>query len=314
VKMHIQGGEFLALEGAKRLFDDGRIAGVIVGFAPHALSTTEAPENLLRYVPQDWLIYHLGRDQWTIREPATALSRDGFGEFAGGLADANVENTFLLLHRPGLDLRALLDFTQDASPPPPSTELLSPPPSAELLAELVNGGKHADAAELVSELDPDAIDDADLLYYAGVALGSASDKGKAIRLLKRALECGYAPFWCAYHLGLFEAAAGNAANAVFYYVASLLLDPGRTDLFALLEHVAPNFDRGALTAAQGGRRAPKAAQAAVRAGEAELAAGRTGPAAFYFTIAGIRDPEQAEARRRLGEMAPDISLGVLWGG
>lgn len=108
LKMHIQGGEFLALAGARQLLDTGRIAAMIVAFTPHALITTDAPVDLLKYVPDGWRIYDLGPNQWTSKSSPVPLPPRSFEAFVKHLSNSY---TFLLLHAPDLDLAASRHLT-----------------------------------------------------------------------------------------------------------------------------------------------------------------------------------------------------------
>jgi hypothetical protein len=110
VKLHIQGGEFLALEGAKALFESDRIAAIIVAFAPHALRANHLPESLPHYMPPGWRIWDLGREQWVTQTLPQAIDPDGFPAFALGMEDAGITYTMLLLHEGGLKLASSAYF------------------------------------------------------------------------------------------------------------------------------------------------------------------------------------------------------------
>jgi hypothetical protein len=107
VKMHVQGGEFLALAGARKLLETGSIAAMIVAFAPHALSATDEPVNLLRYIPEGWGIGDLGPNSWTSETDPKPVLPSAFEQFVKGLSDSY---TFLFLHSPDFDLAASPHF------------------------------------------------------------------------------------------------------------------------------------------------------------------------------------------------------------
>jgi len=144
-----------------------------------------------------------------------------------------------------------------------------------------------------------------------VCIASRGAEPQAIELLKRAAEGGFAAFWCAYHLGLFEMRRGRPANAATYYAMSLILEPARDDILPLLDRVAPQVERGWLVEAQRGVRSMAAAEAALAEAEASAADGRFGAAAFYGTIALALDPGSDAARTRLRQWAPEVSLTLL---
>lgn len=179
------------------------------------------------------------------------------------------------------------------------------------LRDLTNRAAYAEGVQLIDGVELAAESDPNLLYYAGVCLGSTDRREVAIAALKRALERGYAPFWCAYHLGLFEMRRGNNVNAAFYYVASLLAKPARTDIHLLLSQIAAGFDFELLRAAQGGARSAAAAREAYALGTNAQEAGRAGIAAAAFTIALFLDPDHPEMRARLRKLAPDVSFSAL---
>ena len=203
----------------------------------------------------------------------------------------------------------------DAQPPQaqPPAGSPSPPrsPTARQLRELVDAARHVEATALLDGIDLEAEFAADFLYYAAVCLGSQHQDERAIGLLRRAAEGGFAPFWCAFHLGLFEARRGRTAEAAYYYAASLILDAARHDLYPLLNRVAPGIDLAPLHAAQTGTRSETAAGAAFDLGRGMLDAGNRGAAAFYFATAIVLAPRQADARDALLRLAPGVSLAVL---
>ena len=182
---------------------------------------------------------------------------------------------------------------------------------AQCLRELTDRAEYARGVALVEDIDLAAESDPNLLYYAGVCLGSIGRHEIAIAALKRAAERGYAPFWCAYHLGLFEMRRGGSANAAFYFVVSLLANPGRTDLYPLLSRIAPGFDLALLRAAQGRATPDATAAEAYAMGASELEGGRVGVAAACFTMALALDRAHQQGRMGLSQLAPDVSFAVL---
>lgn len=184
-------------------------------------------------------------------------------------------------------------------------------PSAQRLRELVDLTRHAEAVALLEGLDLEGNLAADFLYYAGVCFGSQRQDERAVALLQRAADGGFAPFWCAFHLGLFQERRGRSAEAAYYYAASLILNPARDDLYPLLDRVAPGIDLAPLRTAQAGTGSAEEARTAFDLGRAMLAAGNRGGAAFYFVTALALAPGQAEAREELLRHLPDVSLAVL---
>src|SRR5205085_56856 len=109
------------------------------------------------------------------------------------------------------------------------------PPTPRQLQELANSGRYDKAAALLDGVDLTAALATDFQYYAGVCLGAVGRLAPGIDLLKRAAGAGYAPFWCAFHLGLFEIKRGNAVNAAYYLTVALIAQPERSDLYKLLD-------------------------------------------------------------------------------
>lgn len=185
-------------------------------------------------------------------------------------------------------------------------------PTAAELRLLINGRKPKEAAALLKGVDLSAPRDADFYYYAGLAFAaSAGDYDGAIGLLKRAAEKGFDPFWCACHLGQFEMKRGQAVNAAAYYAAALILRPDRTEIHRLVEQVAGEVKPGPLRAAQTGAVSAGEARGAFDYAAAEARAGRLAAAAHYLAITMALDPELAEARTRLAELAPDLCFAVM---
>src|SRR5206468_3869208 len=114
--------------------------------------------------------------------------------------------------------------------------------------------------------------------------GSAGRLAPGINLLKRAAGAGYAPFWCAFHLGLFEIKRGNAVNAAYYLTVALIAQPERSDLYKLLDQVAPDIDVSPLHLAQAGTRSAEQARTAVALGTARQQDGSLATAAHYYTV------------------------------
>lgn len=184
-------------------------------------------------------------------------------------------------------------------------------PTAAQLRALADNAQYAEAAALLDGVDLAVELDTEAQYLAGVCLGSHDRPDLAVDLLKRAAEGGFAAFWCAYHLGLFEIKRGREAHAAYYLSVSLILEPGRTDIHPLLSRVAPGIDPASLDEAVTGTRSEADGSAALELGMASLVAGNPGAAACRFVAALALDPGNEEARARLCELAPDISLVVL---
>jgi tetratricopeptide (TPR) repeat protein len=187
------------------------------------------------------------------------------------------------------------------------------PPSTQRLAALLNEAKFGEAAALLEDVDLAAELAPDLLYYAGVCFGSVDRTRSAIRLLKRAVEGGHPPFWCAFHLGLFEEKRGNRTEAAFYYSVAALLDPTRGDILPLLARVAPDAELELLRHAQTAASSNEAAHSACDRAAELVVTGKLAAAASCFAIALSQCPEHAEARSRLLEFAPDLSIEVVTG-
>jgi tetratricopeptide (TPR) repeat protein len=134
-------------------------------------------------------------------------------------------------------------------------------------------------------------------YYAGFALGATGQYGRAINLLKRAADGGFLPFWCAYNLGIFEMKRGEANRAASYFAAALKLNPGKQELYPLLERVAPGLDLSQINDAN----------TAIAAAKESLKRNQPSSACFYFAVSLALDPKLSEARKHLRELAPDLS-------
>jgi hypothetical protein len=183
----------------------------------------------------------------------------------------------------------------------------------QLLRRLSEDGEFDEAAALLDGVDLDADLPPDFLYYAGVCLLGAGREGRAIDLLKRAASGGFSRFYSAYHLGHCEMRRGNGAQAAYYFTASLIADPSRTDVLAYLEHFVADLDPAVLPATQAGTASAAMAPEVFEIGVATQRSGRLGAAVYYFTTALALDPAWGEARARLVALAPDISLAVLPG-
>src|SRR5207247_1959738 len=94
---------------------------------------------------------------------------------------------------------------------------------------------------------------------------------------------------------------------------ALIAQPDRTDLYPLLNQVAPDIDLTSLHVAQAGTRSAERAGTAFELGQAKQEDGSLAAAAHYFTTSLALDPERADARQPLLTIAPDISLDVLIG-
>jgi hypothetical protein len=180
------------------------------------------------------------------------------------------------------------------------------------LRALANNARYAEAVALLDGVDLSSLD-TEALYLAGVCFGSHDRPELGIELLNRAASAGFAAFWCAYHLGIFEARRGNNPAAAFYLTVSLILKPERSEILPLLDRAAPGCDLTFLEQAQTGTRSQSAARTAFNSAWSALRAGRPGVAAFYFTAASVLDPEIPTAAERLAELAPDILLTLLPG-
>lgn len=189
---------------------------------------------------------------------------------------------------------------------------LRQPPAAELLRQLADAARYAEAADLLESVDLETELSAEFCYYAGVCLGSVGREVAAIRLLKRAAGSGYAAFWCAYHLGLFETRLGNQASAAFYLTLALILSPHQAEsILPTLGAIAPGTNPASLAAAQQLIRSRPAAAIVFETGTEERDAGRVGAALYYFTAALVLDPEHAAARAAILRLAPDVLLDLL---
>lgn len=184
---------------------------------------------------------------------------------------------------------------------------------ADRLRLIAESGDYHDAEQLLEGVDLNADLAPDLLYYAGVCLGGVGQEQRAIDLLKRAVASGFGRFWCAYHCGLFEAKMGRTAEAAYYFTVCLILDPSRTDVFMHLDPVAPGVDFTSLRAVQGKMSGLCSAREVLRLGTEQIET-NLGAAAYYFATAFLLDPEHGEeARSRLLQLAPNISLELLVG-
>lgn len=105
----------------------------------------------------------------------------------------------------------------------------------ERLQQLCDAMRYEEAAALLRGIDLDAENRPNVLYYAGVCLGSIGQRQQAVNLLNRARAGGPGPFWCFYHLGIFEKEAGNYLMADQYFRVALSLDPTRTDILSHLQ-------------------------------------------------------------------------------
>ena len=217
----------------------------------------------------------LGRAMLDANNPGAAAS---FFATAIALAPGNwAARARLLELAPDISLD-VLPAARDAASPTGAAGSPRKAPAPGRLRELVNAGRHEEAASLLDGADLAAERNADIFYHAGICFASVGREREAIDLLKRAASAGFSGFWCAYHLGLFEEKVGRTVQAAYYYSAALMLDPARTDILAFLDRVAPDLDLTSLQAAQ--RRAPSAA-------EADLAFGR-GDSNPYFQNARFR--------------------------
>jgi hypothetical protein len=129
-----------------------------------------------------------------------------------------------------------------------------PAPTNAELRVLADNARYAEAVSLLEGVDLARLDP-EGRYLAGVCLGSAGRADVAIDLLKSAADAGFMPFWCAFHLGLFEIKRGNAAPAAYYLAMAQILNPERQDLYQLLEQVAPGINPAPMRAAQAGLKA-----------------------------------------------------------
>ena len=195
--------------------------------------------------------------------------------------------------------------------PQDGPSLPASPPTAAQLQSLMNAGNHRAAAALLDGVDLAAETAADLLYYAAVCLGDVGRDKDAVELLERAVAGGFIPFWCTYHLGLFEARRGRPVHAACYYSIALILDPVRTDIQSLLEDVVPGLDLVPLATAQCRRRAPETARVAKRSAEATLKGGNVAAAAHYLTVAVALDPADPAPREQLAELVTGLPQAVL---
>ena len=188
-----------------------------------------------------------------------------------------------------------------------------PPVSRQQLREqihqLTNDGKCRAALKLLAGIDLDAERDAHLLYHAGVCLAAVGNNDeRAINLVKRAANEGFAARWCAYNLGLLEKKRGRAGAAAYYFTVARLADPAGQDLDDLLQSVAPTVHLSAVQAAKDGQ---GCSFSALALGERELHLGNLSAAVFYLTISVFLDPASPKSRALLLETAPDVFLGFL---
>ena len=191
-------------------------------------------------------------------------------------------------------------------------------PTVEQLREFANGGRTVDGIALLDALDIAAEAAPDWLYYAGVCLGAAERMDAAVDLLKRAAAGGFAAFWCAYHLGLFEMKRDRPLNAAYYFTAALIVRPEhaldviRQTADAIrqrLDQLAPNIKAASIEGARA--QIHSAAGAALACAEAEREAGNAAAAVCYFTAALAMDAGHEQARAGILNMAPDILLDLL---
>lgn len=186
-----------------------------------------------------------------------------------------------------------------------------PVPTARQLQLLVDDGRPDEALRLLDGVSLDPSRGADFDYYAGVALGTTGRLGRAIGLLKRAATAGFAPFWCAYHLGLFEMRRGAAVPAAGYLTAAAILKPERNEVWSLLQQVARGIDLDLLRRLQSGSRTAADAPAAFDRGLAMQQAGKLGAAAFYFTLSAALDPVDERAKLKLIDLRIDLPTELL---
>lgn len=201
---------------------------------------------------------------------------------------------------------------------PPAAEtggepVARPRPTQDELRSLVEGLKAPEAAALLEGVDLDAETDPAFLYISGVCLGLVGRWAPAIDLLKRAASGGFDRFWCAFHLGQFEIGAGHGVNAAYYLTVALIFAPRRTELHPLLSRVARNVRLASLPGVEGGPLDRAASNKTFDHGTLALGSGDPGTAVCYFTAALACDATNEEARSRLLELAPDVSLAVLDG-
>jgi tetratricopeptide (TPR) repeat protein len=259
----------------------------------------------------------LARQSWAYQAEVLGFLPPGMHRQGNGLngAIASIGWTPILDPQPhpsaGIPNRAPEEADIGASPKAPNRS----PPTAQQLRELANALRHREGALLLDGVDLDAIREPDFCYYAGVCLGTVHNYEQAIKLIKSALAGGFNPFWCAYHLGLFEMRRGKPANAAYYYAAALILNPERTEIVPLLDQVAPDNQSTWLRAVQPKTKDASAANAAFELGvrEQQLGAGNVGKAVHYFTLALFLDPEHEKARSQLLTLAPDLFLDLIPG-
>ena len=182
---------------------------------------------------------------------------------------------------------------------------------AQFLRQLWEGGKFAEGAALLDGIDLNADLAPDFLHYAGLCLAGVGQEHTAIDLLKRAAAGGYSRFYSAYHLAHCEMRSGNTAHAAYYFTVSLISDPARADVLPSLENLAPGLDLAPLRAAQAGTASADMAREVFAIGLERQGAGKSEAAVYYFTTALALDPEHSEARARLLQLAPDISIEML---
>lgn len=193
-------------------------------------------------------------------------------------------------------------------------------PTVQQLQEFVNGGRTGDAMALLDGVDLAAEAAADWLYYAGVCLGGAGRTDAAIELLKRAASRGFAPFWCAHHLGLLEIKRGKPLNAAYYLTAALIVRPEpAADLVRQtadgirrrLDQLAPDIKPAFIGGARGRIHSGAAAAITFDVGEGEREAGNAAAAVYCFTAALAMDAGHEQARAGILSLAPDILLHLL---
>ena len=184
-------------------------------------------------------------------------------------------------------------------------------PSVQQLQALVDSRRPDEAARLLEGVDLKASRGADFDYYAGVAMGTVGRIERAIDLLQRAATGGFAAFWCAYHLGIFEMKRGGIARAAYYFTVAAGLQPERHEVYSLLCQVAPGADTDFLQRVQSGSHSTAAARAAFDRGLAALQSNSIGGAVFYFTLSLMFDPHHSPAKVELSGLAPGVPLALL---
>ena len=133
-------------------------------------------------------------------------------------------------------------------------------PLAEELRRLISNRDSKKAAALLQDLDLTVDRGPEFDYLAGMALGAAGSFGRAIDLVKRAAEGGFDAFWCSNVLGQFEQRRDHKPAAAAYFVAALMLDPDRSELYRLAEGVAPGLDAQHLRDLVSRRNSPRRAK------------------------------------------------------